>query len=105
VIVFVSVDDLSKLPNVPRDNGLLPYFHQICAIFVDDVPPKLNIDVEQVSLDLMSESDQTTLIWEKAVKYLRFPPKVNTKIKNCFRFNLRSLFLFFFFFFLNSWSV
>lgn len=74
VIAFVPVTELYKLPNIPSDNGLLPYYHQLCAIFIDNVE-KAPEGLGQISY-VIPEGNNVKFSWENTTQYFKFPPKV-----------------------------
>ncbi|CAO3701284.1 unnamed protein product [Rhizopus stolonifer] len=73
VIAFVPVTELHKLSNIPPDNGLLLYYHQLCAIFIDNVE-KAPEGLGQISY-VIPEGNNVKLSWENTTQYFNFPPK------------------------------
>ncbi|RCH87989.1 hypothetical protein CU097_000789, partial [Rhizopus azygosporus] len=76
ILVLLPVIDLHKLTNVPSDHGLMNYYHQLCAIYIEGVPEKPNIIEGFSGVGPLTNRDYTMLEWELTAAYLRFPPEL-----------------------------
>ncbi|CEG75061.1 hypothetical protein RMATCC62417_10169 [Rhizopus microsporus] len=76
ILVLLPVVDLHKLTNIPSDHGLMNYYHQLCAIYIEDVPEKPKAIEGFSGVGPLTNRDYTMLEWELAAVYLRFPPEL-----------------------------
>ncbi|ORE03671.1 hypothetical protein BCV72DRAFT_244201 [Rhizopus microsporus var. microsporus] len=76
ILVLLPVIDLHKLTNVPSDHGLMNYYHQLCAIYIEGVPEKPKVIEGLSGVGPLTSRDYTMLEWELAAVYLRFPPEL-----------------------------
>lgn len=77
--MLLPVISLPKLTNVPSDHGLMNYYHQLCAIYIEDVPEKPKVVEGLSGVGPLTGRDYTMFEWELAAAYLRFPPEVSLK--------------------------
>lgn len=75
--MLLPVIDLHKLTNVPSDHGLMNYYHQLCAIYIEGVPEKPKVMEGLSGVGPLTNRDYTMLEWELTAAYLRFPPEVS----------------------------